>query len=480
MKHLATLCLFAVSTLYLACTPKTTTTDTTSKKNPSTVSAPKANEVLSPCPKFTDTPNPGLVEDNYVIYRDFLKTQQIDKAYKLWRGVWEVAPAADGRRNTVLTDGIYFMEYFASQTTDVGKQRAYRDTIFQLYDQIAACYPDDGDMTGRKAFDYFYKYPGEKSKKEIYDMFQEVVAKDGMKAGDYILNPLASLVVDLHEANEISEAEARETANFITQRLEQGKASAKTTEERERWNIIDNYVPVRLAYFEQVQGFYGCQYFKDKYLPEVDENLDDYVRLSQIAGYLRFGGCPADDADLARVVAAANKVRPQEVASSSGRSGCFGMIQDGKYRDAVDCLEAQYNDTNDDERKAQLALVIAKLYYGNLRNFSSSRQWARRAADAKSGWGEPYLLIGKLYASSGPLCGSGTGFESQRVVWVAIDQWQRAKSIDPSAASEANTLINRYTQYMPDKSDIFMNGLKPGSSYTVDCWINESTTVRGK
>ena len=461
--------------LATACTPKAPVAET-SPQQPSTVSAPKADEQLSPCPKFSDLPNGGQIEDQYVIYRDFLRTGQTDKALTLWRQVYAVAPAADGRRNTVLTDGIYFMELAQSQTTDPARQRAYRDTIFSLYDQIAECYPADGaSMQGRKAFDYFYKYRGDLPDREIYDMFVAVKEADGMKAGDFILNPLASLVVDLHEAGELSQAEARETVDFILERIRVGKASAKTQEERERWAIIEGYAPERLAYFETVRGFYDCAYFKNKYLPEFEEAREDYLRLSQLAGYLRFGGCPEGDPDLQRIVAQANAVRPRQ---ESGQTGCFALINDGKYREAIECLEGKYNEASDPEKKAQYALVIAKLYYGNLRNFGQSRQWARRAADHKGGWGEPYILIGKLYASSGPLCGSGTGFNSQRVVWVAIDQWNRAKSIDGGVAGEANKLIGRYAQYMPTREDIFQRGLKVGQSYTVDCWINESTTVR--
>jgi len=93
--------------LIAACTPKAPVEETTVKA-PTTVSAPKPDEKLSPCPKFTDAPNPGQVEDNYVIYRDKLKLQDYMGAYKLWEEVYKIAPAADGRRNTVITDGIWF------------------------------------------------------------------------------------------------------------------------------------------------------------------------------------------------------------------------------------------------------------------------------------------------------------------------------------------------------------------------------------
>ena len=97
----------------------------------------------------------------------------------------------------------------------------------------------------------------------------------------------------------------------------------------------------------------------------------------------------------------------------------------------------------------------------------------------KANWGDPLILIGKLYASSGPLCGPGTGFKSQVVCWPAIDKWNEAKRVDPNVAPEANTLIPRYAKYMPSKSDIFSRpDIKEGGTFKVKCWIQETTKIR--
>jgi len=465
----------ATAVFQAACTPKAPVEETI-VKTPATVSAPKKDEKLSPCPKFTDAPNSGQTEDNYVIYRDKLKLKDYIGAYELWQEVYKVAPAADGRRNTVITDGIWFAEYFMSQTRDVAEQKKYEDQVFAFYDKLQECYPEGGYSYARKGFDAYFKYTDRYTKKEIYDLFKKAIEIDGDNVGDFILNPLASLVVERHEAGEIDDAEAREMYDFIMNRIKIGVASAKTQEEKDRWAIIEGYAPVRLAYFETVVGFFDCQYFKDKYLPEVEDAIGDYTGLAQLAGYLRFGGCPESDPDLMRIVAEANKARPEV---EDPKNSCFQLLSDGKNREAADCLETKYNETSDEAKKAQYAMVIAKINYSGLRNFPVSRKWARLAAKHKSGWGDPYILIGKLYASSGPLCGPGTGLMSQRVVWVAIDKWNKAKAIDPNTAAEAKKLIGKYAQYMPNKADVFMNPeMVDGQRYTVGCWINETTIVR--
>jgi len=156
----------------------------------------------------------------------------------------------------------------------------------------------------------------------------------------------------------------------------------------------------------------------------------------------------------------------------------YDAYQKGRYRDAISKFESFAEESKAAEIKAKYYLLISKIYYGDLKNFSKSRQYALKAADYKPGWGEPFMLIGKLYASSGPLCGTGTGWDSQVVTWVAIDQFQHAKSIDPGLTAEANKWISRYSQYMPKKEDIFFRGIKQGDKYFVPCWIQEETRVR--
>ena len=461
-----------------ACTPKTTSPATTSAPTKPTTTTPAPTVKLSPCPKFTDAPNPDQITDDYVIYRDFIKTGQHQKAYELWQKVYAVAPAADGQRNTVITDGIYFMELFASQTTDTARQAEYREKIFEFYDVLDRCYPEGGYVPSRKGFDYFYKYPGTVSKKQNYDLFMEAIRRDSMEVGDFVLNPLASLLVDLHEQGTVTDAEAKRVAKFLSARLEKEQASAKTADAKERVAIIAEYVPERLTYFETVQGFYDCAYYKERYLPQLEDNPDDCTLISQLSGYLRYGGCAATDPALAMLTSRYNEKCKVAVDPDENICRAYDLLRDGKYRDAVDCFERRYEAASTASKKADIALTIAKIYYGNLRNFSQSRAWARKAASNRGGWGDPYILIGKLYASSGPLCGSGRGFDSQTVVWAAIDQWNKARNIDSGVSGEASRLINTYAQYMPSRGDLFQRGISEGSSYTVGCWIGESTTAR--
>jgi hypothetical protein len=79
-----------------------------------------------------------------VLYRDFLKAGDWNQAFDYWKKVFAVAPAADGKRNSVFADGVRFYEYFLSQSQDSLQKEQYIDRIFQLYSGIDSCYHEGG------------------------------------------------------------------------------------------------------------------------------------------------------------------------------------------------------------------------------------------------------------------------------------------------------------------------------------------------
>jgi hypothetical protein len=82
-----------------------------------------------------------------------------------------------------------------------------------------------------------------------------------------------------------------------------------------------------------------------------------------------------------------------------------------------------------------------------------------------------------MYAASAALCGNDE-IGTRAGYWAAVDKFIKAKNVDPTVADEANTSISLYSAYFPTRERLFFNDVKEGSSYTVGCWIGETTTVR--
>ena len=462
--------------LVVACSPKTgdktSTSETEEEEEVIGFGQEEEEEGLSPCPKFRDAPYPDEVETNYVLYRDALRLGDVNKAYQLWQEVYKIAPAADGKRNTVYSDGIYFYKNLAAGEEDPEIKEQYIKRIFSLYDQIEECYPEGGYVPGAKAFDLYYDYPDRSTPEEIYGLFKQSIDIDGEDASDFVINPFTNLLVQNYLEDKISMEEAQEYQQKIMTILEKGLANCKGVE-CERWKIVQSYAPARLEAFETVKGFYDCDYFKEKYYSEFEENPTDCDVIRTVYSRLIFGGCSETDALLKALIKAGN-----EHCREAGVSACYDALRAANYSEAISCLEEAIEEEEDQEKKATYTLLVAKIYYAHLKNFSKARTYARKAGQIKPNWGEPYLLIGRLYASSGPLCGPGRGWDSQIVVWAAIDKWNYAKSIDPEARAEANKWIGKYRQFMPSKEDIFIRNLTEGSNFYIGCWIKENTKIR--
>ena len=150
-----------------------------------------------------------------------------------------------------------------------------------------------------------------------------------------------------------------------------------------------------------------------------------------------------------------------------------------KYDSAYVLYENAVAKETDSLKKADLYFSMANIKYEK-NDFPASRDFAKQTIVYNPKMGTAYLLIGTLYAASGKLCGPGTGFQSQIVLWPAFDYFRKAKEMDATVAEDAQKMISTYTQYLPTKGDITAKKLAEGASYTIGCWINETTTVKSR
>ncbi len=119
---------------------------------------------------------------------------------------------------------------------------------------------------------------------------------------------------------------------------------------------------------------------------------------------------------------------------------------------------------------------MANVYF-QVKQYSTARSHCYNAIKLRSNDGKPYILIGDMYVATSKSCGDNDLTKSV-AYWVAVDKYKKAKSVDSSVADAANSKIRTYSQYFPATETIFFYDLKKGDSYKVECWINETTTVR--
>ena len=125
---------------------------------------------------------------------------------------------------------------------------------------------------------------------------------------------------------------------------------------------------------------------------------------------------------------------------------------------------------------ARLAIPIAASALGSS---SKAREYAKKAAATNTSYGQPYILIGQMYAATVKNVFPNDGVLARAAYNVAIDQWEKAKQVDESCVEEANKLIGTYRAHLPSTEEIFMHpDLEKGKSFTVGGWIGETTRIR--
>ena len=147
------------------------------------------------------------------------------------------------------------------------------------------------------------------------------------------------------------------------------------------------------------------------------------------------------------------------------------------YSEAIAYFEDAYTQEVDDNIKKSKYAFYTAAAAARVRNNRKARNYALKAANLRKNWGDPYMLIGKLYAQSSAKCGDNPATKKAGY-WAAIEKFQLAKRIDKSCESEANKLIGEYGKLVPTLSVWKDNVGDPKKTYTIDCWYTENVRIK--
>ncbi len=460
---------------FVACSPKLQDQEIIEKEEIVEV-VEQEPEISNPCRQLSDLDG-ALKEQTeiaYVLYRDQIKLNNFDEAFKLWNKAYYNAPAANGKIKYQFEDGVKIYKHLYKNTQDENLKESYVDSVMSIYNKRIECFGEPYYVAGRKAFDFYYSFPGTVSIDSIYALFKMSIDGKQMDVDYFVINPFTKILNDKILENEIILEEASYYALLLLKVIEKGNASGKNIE---AWSIINSYATPRLENLEGINGFYNCEYYLDKYYQNYLQDTLNCEVINTAYSRMLWGGCSKDNEIVFRLAdaKARNCYTPPPPPGTLRQA--FDAYTEGNYTNAIELFNQFVNETEDEDKKFKYNLLIAKIYYGDIKNYEQSRKYALRASEFNPKSGEPYLLIGKLYASSGPLCGPGRGWDSQIVTWPAIDMFEIATN-DPLVADEAKQFIRTYWQYMPNKEDIHQRTIKVGSEYKVKCWINRTTRVR--
>jgi len=217
-----------------------------------------------------------------------------------------------------------------------------------------------------------------------------------------------------------------------------------------------------------------CEKLVELYTANFDSKKEDISWLKRAAKLLNKKDCTNTDIFFTISEALYNIDPSPSAAANMG----IRSLKRKDYDKALEFYSYALDNEEDNLNKAQYAYRLAQTY-GAMNKNVSAKSYALKAASFRYGWGEPYILIGDLYAKTSRKCGElQTEFLKRVGYWAAIDKYEYAVSIDSSVKAKVADRVGKYTEQMPSKTDIFTEGLIDVPTYKIECWYTETVNVK--
>lgn len=450
------------------------------------------SNMFGQCKSWVDSDRQSDAENAHSIYRQALKMKTMDIAFENWQIAYDLAPAADGKRDIHYIDGVEFYKEKWKQSQNPEEKKAFADKMISFYDEAINCYISGGITVKEGTEEALNKKLGFLYGRKAYDMFyyvnapyvQTIEALDQCikYAGDhaeYIIMDIYPKIMVYQFKNALM---TKEKVNSVYKSLKQIAEYNIANNEQYSEGYQQAQANMNYTLTEIEKEAFDCEYFKDKYLPEYEDNKEDPQVLKYVLYVLKTQGCGEDsivkamDEEWKKYAAAENERIQAEFDANNPGSMAKKLYDDGKFSESISKYRQAISETDDAKQKATYLFAIASIQFRKLNQYSEARKTAYDAAKMRPNWGRPYLLIGDMYGKTARSCGDA--WNQRLAILAAIDKYAYARSIDDGVAGEASSRIGAYSRSLPDAAEGHMRGVKEGQTQTVGCWIGETVKLR--
>lgn len=408
---------------------------------------------------------------NLSLYREPVKQKNYQDAYKPWKWVYENCPCAS---QFTYVDGIKILEFRASKATNEQARQSIIDSLLGVYDARIKYFPKDakgrsqvGNILTRKAIDAFTYKPNQPE--DAYNYVKQAIELDGAEVlpeGLQLYLQSAIKMVELNKAEKTIVVDAYDQLSDLMDNAMQRVAG--DTAAVSKYLVIKNNIE---ALFEP---FATCEDLVNIYQSKFEANPNDIELLRKITKILEKKKCT--DKDL--FFAATENLHKLEPSASSAYMMAVKNMKEENWGQAAKYLNESISlfGPEDALKKEKAYLMLGQVYLAQ-RNWTAAKATALKMLEANPYDGNAFILLGDAYAFGASTCGDNE-LSKRAGYWAAVDKYIQARKVDPEVAETANKRIATYSAYFPSVETIFFHGYKEGESYRVECWINETTTVR--
>lgn len=410
---------------------------------------------------------------NLSLFTEYVKQKSYADAIPSWEIVYNECPLAS---STIYTDGIKIMEWRISKEKDKAKKDELIEKLMDIYDKRIKYMGNhrkynENYLLGRKATHLLsYKSDSPESRKQAQQWFEKSMAAQGVNSEMAVLATYMMNTMDMFKANQVgAEVVVNNYIKVSDLLTAQIKAEKKVSDKEQIQGVKENVEKLFAN-----SGAADCQTIEKIFTPKLSENKSNLDWLKMVNKLLARANC--EEAQLLYDVS--ENLHAIEPSSSSA----YGLARMYLKTQDLDRAVEFYNEAikleEESSQKGTLHYQLGLIKF-NQGKLVEAKNNAEKAISLRPDWGDPYILVGNLYATSAKNFGSNE-FEHKTAYWAAVDMFQKAKSIDEKVTDKANELINIYAQHFPGMEEIFFQGFKEGDSYSLGGWIGSTTKVRAK
>ena len=389
------------------------------------------------------------------------KNESWNDALPSWRWVFINCPKST---INIYLHGEKMVKHLIKISSDKALKESYIDTLMMVYDQRIQYFGKEGYVLGKKGVDLYKLRPS--AFEQSYGILQKSIEMQENKSRG------PNLIYYFRSAEKMVKAEKAEKSILLdiydqsSDIIDYNIKNAKNEKTLKSWENVKGNLEL------SIEPYANCEDLINIYTPKFESTPNDVELLKKITKKLDKRNCTKSDLFFQ---ATENLHKLQPTANSAELMGKM-YIKKESYTKAAEYLKESIALCEDDNNKADTYYLLANVYF-QIKQYSTARSNCYSAIKLRANDGKPYILIGDMYVATAKSCGDND-LTKTVAYWVAVDKYKKAKSVDSSVAEAANTKIKTYSQYFPATETIFFYDLKKGDSYKVECWINETTTVR--
>ena len=417
----------------------------------------------------------------YNLFKGDYSSKKYDMAYENWLWCMDNCPTLSVN---VYKMGIKIAEDRLENAAEADKPAA-RELVMRVYTQRLQHYPDDAaDVYNDIAT---FKSDQGASDDEVFGWIEKafkadvtaVNARNIYKYFDIILNKYkdtdAQKVFDTYdevsEGLELKRGEYSKKIDIINEK-DSTKLSSRDIKNRDAYQqVLTNLSLVETGLDAKLSAISTCENLIPLNKKYFEDNKTNAEWLRRAVSRMYNKECTSDPF-YPKLVEAYVHADPSPTASVFYADI---LMDRGETNKAMDYFKKAIDQETDSYKKANNLYKVARILNKQGRK-SEARSYCYKALDYAPTMGKAYLLIASMYASSANSCGDDV--VSKRMVYVAaLNMAYKAKAVDPSISGHANKYIANYSENIPTTKDLFVAGVKSGSSFKINCWIGETVRV---